>query len=87
MCADVIYLKINSIDFFCLWHELSLAQTLLIILRINDLSSGYNLVLVLSGCGTYTGDVYVLKFQCISWASQVFSEEWHFDCNGDALQT
>lgn len=43
--------------------------------------------LILSGCCTYTGDVDILEFQCVSWASWVFSEKGHFDCNGDALQT
>lgn len=44
-------------------------------------------LLILSGCCTYTGDVDILEFQCVSWASRVFSEKGHFDCNGDALQT
>ncbi len=44
-------------------------------------------VLILSGCSTYTGDIDILEFQGVSWASWVFSEKWHFDCNGDALQT
>lgn len=43
--------------------------------------------LILSGCCTYTGDGDILEFQCVSWASWVFSEKWHFDCNGDDLQT
>ncbi len=44
-------------------------------------------VLILSGCSTYTGDIDILEFQGVSWASWVFSEKWHLDCNGDALQT